>query len=428
MPAGTRPVAGTDEPGSSSWARRRQSTAFANAWRTRASSNGGRVRVEPVVGHRQRRVAAERRAQRPVVGDPSGVDEADRGHVHLARHERVDGALRPGGWSASGPSRWPVSGPVVRVGREHERVRGRPATGRSRRCPRRLPGRVGSRRRRRRGRHDRERRAGHDRRQVTPAPLEVDDDAPVAVGRTPSVVTSVDRPLSRSRAPTTSAISDASGDGLPGREQAAPAVDDVGGRERRPVAEREPVAQGEHDAGAVVLDRPRLGEGRPDRQRGIDGGQRLVQLADVGGAAQVAVMGGIDRRRGAGEDGDRSAEAAVRAPAGRAARPAEPAAPARRTTIATTTRGPRPARPAAGEVREGGASGPGRGPPAAGQAGVGLRHRARGRAAVAVDPAALPAGVRRRWRAGRRSAGPGLAQVSLHHAPSGSDGSGRSRR
>ena len=40
IPAGTIPVAATDEPGSSSDARRFQSTAIANAWRTFGLSNG----------------------------------------------------------------------------------------------------------------------------------------------------------------------------------------------------------------------------------------------------------------------------------------------------------------------------------------------------------------------------------------------------
>ena len=85
--------------------------------------------------------------------------------------------------------------------------------------------------------------------------------------RTPSVVTSVDAPESSARAPVTSAISDASGDGILGHEQPAPGADDVLGRERAAVAEHEVVAQGEHDASSVVLDAPRLRERRPDDER-----------------------------------------------------------------------------------------------------------------------------------------------------------------
>ena len=47
IPAGTMPVAATDEPGSSSAASRFQSTAFANAWRTSGLSNGGSRMSKP---------------------------------------------------------------------------------------------------------------------------------------------------------------------------------------------------------------------------------------------------------------------------------------------------------------------------------------------------------------------------------------------
>ena len=122
--------------------------------------------------------------------------------------------------------------------------------------------------------------------------------------RTPSVETSVEAPLSRSRAPTISATSDASGDRLRGREQPAPAVDDVGRGQRRPVAEREPLAKRERHLATVVGHRPRLGEGGADGERGVDGGERLVQLAHERGAAEVAVTRGVDRGRRARDDGD----------------------------------------------------------------------------------------------------------------------------
>ena len=93
IPAGTIPVAATDEPGSSSDARRFQSTAIANAWRTLRVVERRLAGVEAVVGHRERRIAAQRRAEVAVVGDPAGVDERDRRHVDVARHERVDRAL-----------------------------------------------------------------------------------------------------------------------------------------------------------------------------------------------------------------------------------------------------------------------------------------------------------------------------------------------
>ena len=71
---------------------RRQSTAAANAWRTRTSSNGGSAGVEAVVLGRQRRDLAQLRPEAAVVGDPGGIELADRRVVEVAVLERLDGA------------------------------------------------------------------------------------------------------------------------------------------------------------------------------------------------------------------------------------------------------------------------------------------------------------------------------------------------
>ena len=210
------PVAATDEPGSSSAASRFQSTALANAWRTQRVVERRLADVEAVVGDRQRGVAPQRRPEAAVVRDPAGVDEPDRRHVDVPADERVDRALavergqHPDGVDGG------LARPVARVRLEDPGVRV-DAVERVAAAADELAGigrdlAVAHRRR-----HDRERGAGDDRRAGLPPPRSRSTTtvrSPSA--RTPSVDGSVDAPLSRSRAPTMSATSEASGDGLPG--------------------------------------------------------------------------------------------------------------------------------------------------------------------------------------------------------------------
>ncbi len=122
--------------------------------------------------------------------------------------------------------------------------------------------------------------------------------------RTPSVLVSELAPESSSRAPSTSAISEASGDGSPGMNRRRQLWTTSDGSQRRTVAELQAGAQRERDLPALVRDGPRLRERGADGERRVHGGQGLVQLADVRRAAEIAVLRGIDGGRGAGHDRD----------------------------------------------------------------------------------------------------------------------------
>jgi hypothetical protein len=102
-------------------------------------------------------------------------------------------------------------------------------------------------------------------------------------------------------APSTSAISGASGDGR-FESMIGPAPDDVLGTERGAIRERQPGSQMEHDPGPAVEDVPRLGQRRADGQARVDRGQRLEQLGADAGAPDIALEGGVELRRLAVED------------------------------------------------------------------------------------------------------------------------------
>ena len=267
--------------------------------------------------------------------------------------------------------------------------------------------------------------------------------------RTPSVVTSVEAPLSRSRAPLTSAISDASGDGCQpsnSRRQlwtTSSALSGVPSLNCEPLAQREghgrPSSPTAHDSASA---------GRTLR-RGVDGGQRLVQLAHVRGAAEVTVARGVDRGGRARDDGDRARVggrdgAAARArPRGRPHADGEGEHDDQRAITATTARrrpdggstGPpgldpvgraelaaaADRRPAAPAARDGSGRPPRRGPrPPAVRDGSrdepfqgpdrGLRHGSVPE--PAGEPRYRPSDARRERSPGRRSRPDGFARMS----------------
>ena len=109
---------------------------------------------------------------------------------------------------------------------------------------------------------------GHDRRQVAAAALQVDDHGPVALrAHAQRARCRCSAPVSSSRAPSTSAISEASGDGSPGMNSRRQLRTTSSARSGEPSLNSRPGAERERHLPSLVLDDPRLGEGGADGER-----------------------------------------------------------------------------------------------------------------------------------------------------------------
>ena len=124
--------------------------------------------------------------------------------------------------------------------------------------------------------------------------------------RTPSVSMSVDCPERSARTPTTSAMSEASGDGSRGSKSRRQLWTTSAAVNGDPSLNVRSGRRLEGHSTSTVFHRPGLREGGADGQGRVDGGQRLVELADVRRTAEVPVARGIQRGRGPGDDPDRA--------------------------------------------------------------------------------------------------------------------------
>ena len=89
-----------------------------------------------------------------------------------------------------------------------------------------------------------------------------------------------------------------------GIDDPEPAPDDILGRERRPVREGQARAKVEDDAGPVLRDVPRGGEGGLEGEAAIECREALVELGGHRGRADVAGGGRVERGRSSREDVD----------------------------------------------------------------------------------------------------------------------------
>jgi hypothetical protein len=81
-----------------------------------------------------------------------------------------------------------------------------------------------------------------------------------------------------------------------------PAPDDVARAQRGAIAEPEVGPELEDHLTAVILETPRLGEGRTQLESGVDRCQRFEELADQRAALRIAGERRVERRRAAGQD------------------------------------------------------------------------------------------------------------------------------
>jgi hypothetical protein len=173
-----------------------------------------------------------------------------------------------------------------------------------------------------RGRDDPERGAGDDRRKVRTRALQVDDD--ISTVRADPDLGGI-RHGAREVGCGAADVQEERGQlrRLPRIDHPQPAADNVVSRERAPVGEGEPVTKVEHDLPAVAGYVPRLGQRRPERQRRVEGRQRLVQLGTEGGRADVALVRRVERARHAEEEADLVTAGGNRRSGPVAARPAD---------------------------------------------------------------------------------------------------------
>ena len=256
------------------------------------------ARVEPEVGHGEVGRGAQLRPKRPVEPDPGCVLGSDRGPVQGPRPEDVNRGLpaevrdqRHAG------ERWRAR-PVVIVRRQLELCRGLPREDVGTRCHE-----TGSRPETRSSVHDpgwdhRQRWAGRDRREVTGRARQLHlEDTPVRMKADGS---RVGRCSGGVRARTDHVVQERRERRRSGRVQdAEPAPHDVLGADRRPIREREPIAEREIDGPVAVLEGPARGERRARREAAVDRREPLEELGNHRRAPCIAGRGGIDggRRR-----------------------------------------------------------------------------------------------------------------------------------
>ena len=263
---------------------------------------------KPVVVGRERLDLAQEWTEIPVVGDPRGVETADRRVVDVALHECLDftGAVKVGDDGDGCDGRW--SRPVAFVGLQGHRAGGGRRESIAAAGHEVVAGQDGRRRVADAGRNDAERRAGDDGRKVGGRPQQIDHDIVGGIVGPHADILHC--------APARDVV--ASADDVEqqrdqwgwcvGVDEPKPTADHIAGTQRGPVGERQIGTDVEHHAPAIRLDPPRLGQRRLEPPIVVEGGDRLVQLGDERSAARIPgrcrIQGGglaeQDARIGAG--------------------------------------------------------------------------------------------------------------------------------